>query len=510
MAIDKNTIKKWFVNGAKPTQAQFWAWQDSYWHKDETISQSQIQGLAESLSNKADVDAINAKANTDATGLTTENIIAWKNALNVGELPSNIATIDENQKEGNTYTKSQLTKLLENSGKNIGNSQVISQVGAGFMLAYDYTIDTNRQAFRLANLQSAQGNIEFINHVEMKADGTLGFVPKKIATKAEIMSMPTLLTDEEKNKWFAGMNSAVSFSGTTIRMVLPPVIKRGKKHQNIVIKGLGLNLIQNQTTTPPSSKSYVGLIKPGGEKLAASNYVVVGDSQTIIAEVMINDSYPLGESRIELLNGGIPAVGDLKLKVVENIENNRLSGEKIFVKQGDINKQVLVADNSVKLFIHGNPKIHEEPVSSEVLIQYSTELIFKSNEDWWYEGQIELSDTVGYYDNDIVAELSLSHNPNREGIDNSSVCKMFIKKIGGGYGGQGIQIIDGVNRQNGCSNILTINLIKQGNALNFSLLSQNGKQINNTIIINENNDLRLNLGLYNQWVVLTKAGFYKL
>ena len=83
MATDKNTIKKWFVNGAKPTQAQFWAWQESYWHKDDTISQNQIEGLATSLEGKADASALELKANVDASGLTAEQIAAWQKALGI-------------------------------------------------------------------------------------------------------------------------------------------------------------------------------------------------------------------------------------------------------------------------------------------------------------------------------------------------------------------------------------------------------------------------------------------
>lgn len=45
MATDKNTLKGWFKNLLKPTQEQFWAWMDSYWHKDEKIPASKISGL---------------------------------------------------------------------------------------------------------------------------------------------------------------------------------------------------------------------------------------------------------------------------------------------------------------------------------------------------------------------------------------------------------------------------------------------------------------------------------
>lgn len=45
MATDKNILKGWFKNLLKPTQEQFWAWMDSYWHKDEKIPAKMIDGL---------------------------------------------------------------------------------------------------------------------------------------------------------------------------------------------------------------------------------------------------------------------------------------------------------------------------------------------------------------------------------------------------------------------------------------------------------------------------------
>lgn len=106
---DKNTIKNWFQNGMKPTQEQFWAWQDSYWHKTETINQNQIEGLAESLANKADASNVELKANADATNIDVEE---WRRELRVGDLPTNIALIDEDDTEGNVYTKEQCNGFL--------------------------------------------------------------------------------------------------------------------------------------------------------------------------------------------------------------------------------------------------------------------------------------------------------------------------------------------------------------------------------------------------------------
>ena len=75
--------------------------------------------LNDDLKTKADKTDLNAKANANAEGLSSENITKWKKALGVGELPSNIATIDEGNKQGNTYTKEKVDELL--SGSTGGN-----------------------------------------------------------------------------------------------------------------------------------------------------------------------------------------------------------------------------------------------------------------------------------------------------------------------------------------------------------------------------------------------------
>ncbi|KFF22249.1 leucine-rich repeat domain-containing protein [Chryseobacterium sp. JM1] len=41
----KEDLKLYFENGDKPTQEHFWAWLDSYWHKDEKISPDSIDSV---------------------------------------------------------------------------------------------------------------------------------------------------------------------------------------------------------------------------------------------------------------------------------------------------------------------------------------------------------------------------------------------------------------------------------------------------------------------------------
>jgi len=59
MAVtDINTLKSWFKRGLKPLASQFEAWIDSYWHKEEQIPTSKIEGLEETLIKKIDREAV--------------------------------------------------------------------------------------------------------------------------------------------------------------------------------------------------------------------------------------------------------------------------------------------------------------------------------------------------------------------------------------------------------------------------------------------------------------------
>lgn len=56
----KNTLKNWFRTNLRPTQAQFWEWMDSYWHKDELITQNKVSNLITDLDNKAEAAQFNS------------------------------------------------------------------------------------------------------------------------------------------------------------------------------------------------------------------------------------------------------------------------------------------------------------------------------------------------------------------------------------------------------------------------------------------------------------------
>ncbi|WP_267402807.1 MULTISPECIES: hypothetical protein [unclassified Chryseobacterium] len=129
MSIPLNTIYSYFETGDFPTQEQFQASWSSFWHKDESIPTTKIAGLDNLLQNKADKAIFethvsnpdshaNYLAKRDASNLNNENIQSWKTTLGVGDLPTNIATVDDYDEAGNisefgnVYTKNQSNDMF--------------------------------------------------------------------------------------------------------------------------------------------------------------------------------------------------------------------------------------------------------------------------------------------------------------------------------------------------------------------------------------------------------------
>lgn len=50
----RNQLYEWFKRGLKPLQEHFWEWIFSFWHKDDKIPATSIDGLQEALDDKLD------------------------------------------------------------------------------------------------------------------------------------------------------------------------------------------------------------------------------------------------------------------------------------------------------------------------------------------------------------------------------------------------------------------------------------------------------------------------
>uniref|UniRef100_UPI0039A4A8F1 hypothetical protein n=1 Tax=Ornithobacterium rhinotracheale TaxID=28251 RepID=UPI0039A4A8F1 len=145
---DLNTIRNWFKNGLKPTQEQFWAWLDSFWHKDDKIPAENIQGLNEMLSG---IDLSSKVENADFESFKTENTgeLAKKANANADNIADNVA---EWQTALSIYTK-------ETAKKELGE-KVDKEDGKG-LSANDFTNEYKEVLDNLPVELSAETTIRF-------------------------------------------------------------------------------------------------------------------------------------------------------------------------------------------------------------------------------------------------------------------------------------------------------------------------------------------------------------
>ena len=100
MAIQNiNTLKNWFKSGFKPLQQQFYDWMDSYWHKDEQLPISSVNGLETILNTLPSQTAINtllALCVPDVVNASTDytyTLVAGRRLQSVIIIPTNSMTI---------------------------------------------------------------------------------------------------------------------------------------------------------------------------------------------------------------------------------------------------------------------------------------------------------------------------------------------------------------------------------------------------------------------------------
>lgn len=83
----KSQLKEWWKSRAKPQAVQYYAWMDSYWHKNEKIKIANIDSLQTILEGKADEEQLAYTAKLDASNIS---IPLWKDKLGVNALESGL------------------------------------------------------------------------------------------------------------------------------------------------------------------------------------------------------------------------------------------------------------------------------------------------------------------------------------------------------------------------------------------------------------------------------------
>jgi len=121
------TLKQWFSNLKKPTQEQFWAWLDSFWHKSEKIPMASVEGLDKLVEGTASAEQLNNHLNdTQAHKVLFDKKV---DKVEGKELSSNDFTNDYKQKldtlqpfveDNKLKALKELLKIYEDEGIVVG------------------------------------------------------------------------------------------------------------------------------------------------------------------------------------------------------------------------------------------------------------------------------------------------------------------------------------------------------------------------------------------------------
>lgn len=145
----RTTVYQYFQTDDIPTEKQFqFAW-SSVWFKDENFTISHISGLETVLVEKLDREHLNDEnahdkflVKLDASNLNNEQKEAWKNVLEVGEIPQNVALVD-NGESTEVFNKVQVLELVSNNS----DSNLVSEDSSIFFERETQNIESNVSFF---------------------------------------------------------------------------------------------------------------------------------------------------------------------------------------------------------------------------------------------------------------------------------------------------------------------------------------------------------------------------
>lgn len=201
--VDKNQLKIWFKNLAKPVQEQFWNWMDSFYHKSEPIPKSAIENLTTDLAKKADLVGGVVPASQLPFSVNTSEVIA-------------IGTISATENTVTLAVHSSGSNVVRVSGvvliRNFPNTFTFTPVTDGSKFLILYAINDSG-IFRIAE------GVEGLEALEPELPAGALYVRRILVNSSgSEIEMPTLTGFKEKKEdnW-----KIFSFSQTDVPMFLP-------------------------------------------------------------------------------------------------------------------------------------------------------------------------------------------------------------------------------------------------------------------------------------------------
>lgn len=393
----KNQLKAWWVTGAKPSQNQYYLWMDAYWHKSESIPPSKIAGLSQMLQNKADVDQLEYYAKIDASNIDVDT---WKEVLDVGSLPENIATIDwQNDQgfliEGNAYKKVPNpndgnvyvlnidgTKVNANTfGKNITNSSNTTTGSYVQTQANGHTAywDSNGQEYGVKNLPSKVNDNSFTDFLGKDSKGQFA----KVGYAAFISTVESW-NNAQRLEFLRKLNNNATEVGMIVGAIYPAVMPVENYDTTVIISGSNLNLDQTSRK--------IEILRASDEAILMT---ILGAEITVVNPNEINftrnmSSLGVGEYKLRISSGYFVTTSELTFQILDNLVPKDLSTLQwnIITHPSYTNSQTIAYGGNLNM-VSETAKLTDVPDDS-VFLSAKSAPIFYAGQDWYVE--IDLTD----------------------------------------------------------------------------------------------------------------------
>jgi hypothetical protein len=217
---DKNIIKNWFKTGLKPTQEQFWSTWDSFWHKDEKLSISNIENLENVLNNKAENKHNHAEyATNDATSLNEENIMNWQAKLGIEDLEMTDESVKITEdysefglKTGNSIKSfnSTVYSMLssDNLGSNFANTDL--EVDEDRKHTGESTVDFgmplifSNPSQKFSGLQDRSNDVNYIQSLVKNVNGDINYINNPYQLHKSQWSLMSIAEKEDLRRIIGG------------------------------------------------------------------------------------------------------------------------------------------------------------------------------------------------------------------------------------------------------------------------------------------------------------------
>lgn len=499
---NKETIKSWFRNGAKPTEKQFWAWMDSFFHKEDKIPMESVEGMSKALEGKADASALEAfafRSNTytkDEVGELVRtkvdfpmnppspDVLGFERRRFLVGYEEELNTVPgQNEPHYNAVRFS-----LESIGENLGNSNL--KVPQGQIRELDVT----GAKFLVKGKESANNDASFNRRPVENANGEQRYQDADLQIKADIIKMPSLLSEQEKTVWKTQMNGGWTTNSMSVVLINPIVLKNKNEMQFVTVLGTNLNFnpsnFKVEIITDDSTANNVQVVT-----IIKNSHVQLINSQSLgfwinTAELNLQN----GDYKLRLTNGVASYITPMSFKVIDAAQVQPLNfthSQNVVLQSGTSTLQKINSSTDVVLSPDENIKPLADVNYKDIVAQFQTDNILRGNQNWSFKVVINNDNTPN---NGIVESyFGLSSTNSKGSILNTLDFELSCGKSGwSGYlYTQGFgKMIREVNS--------TVIFTKYQNNLSIIVLGLSGTNVFiSTHIINTDNDYRFVFGRNN-------------